>query len=180
MLFQHTFEFPAVKQPGQFIMGGCPGQLVIDVANHAVDALIYQRSIILIIRYDDAFAHLPGQSFQLQLNHPHTLVINEYKPAETTGNPHQADILGIFRLGLIPQPVACAQLLGPVDPALQAALFPLAEHLFVRADTTDRRHYNHFRRLVRPTHQELLQLIPDLGGRHMVAGDRRQTILNQP
>ena len=161
-------------------MGGCPGQLVIDVANHAVDALIYQRSIILIIRYDDAFAHLSGQSFQLQLNHPHTLVINEYKPAETTGNPHQADILGIFRLGLIPQPVAGAQLLGPVDPALQAALFPLTEHLFVRADTTDRRHFNHFRRLVRPTHQKLLQLIPDLGGRHMVAGDRRQTILNQP
>ncbi len=161
-------------------MGRSPGQLIVDLAHHPVDALVHQRPLILAVGHDDALAHLPGQLFKLQLHHPHALMVHKHEAAEPPGNPYQADVLGLLRIFLVTQPVTGAQLLGPVHPSLQAALLPFRQACLGVGLGPGGGDFHHFRRLVRAPDQELFQLIANLRRWQVVAGNRGQAILDHP
>ena len=180
LLIEHALEFATPEKAGQFIMGGGPGQLVIDLADHAIDTLVHQRAFILAIRHDDAFSHLPGQGLQLQFHHSHALVIHKDKAAETAGHPDQTNVLGFVRFFLVAKPVAGSQFLRPVDPALKTSLLPVGQFSGIRLLRFCHWHFNQFGAFLRTANQELLELVPDLRRRHVVAGNRGQTILDYP
>ena len=58
-------------------------------------------------------------------------MVHKDKAAEAPGHPHQPDMLGLFRLAQVLQPLPALQLLGAGNPALEVAPLQFAQAILV-------------------------------------------------